>query len=114
MGQASPVPSMPAAPSDRGVLARQGDRALPSLWPNGRRSPSLQHSRGINLSGEAMRPFNADVACPKCGNAEVLTVYEEAVEEGWIHDRPNKEHLLRTCQRCHYKWREDCLPQEKR
>ena len=65
-----------------------------------------------------MKYFNIDSSCKKCrylGHASVeykVGVFSECMQEhiSTTHitrsDRPIDEYLLRTCQRCGYKWAE--------
>lgn len=62
-----------------------------------------------------MNPFDHTSKCPKCGHKEVSTVYHKAGEHGaglctaGIGCKGAPEYLLRTCQRCHFNWREKPL-----
>ena len=54
-----------------------------------------------------MKMYDPDGACPKCHWADVSTIYQEPWD--WaraLNQRPEGEHFLRVCQRCHYDWRE--------
>ena len=54
--------------------------------------------------------YNPEASCPKCGCDDVRTGYQEQPQAGidwWWLDFEH-EHLIRTCQRCHYDWPERC------
>lgn len=69
---------------------------------------------------EPLPPYDPDATCPKCGHEDVSTAYignghhwnckDHGAPPATFHgsrDCCADEHLHRTCQRCHYLWREE-------
>lgn len=57
---------------------------------------------------QALQPYSANAACPKCGHADIGTTHYPACGRAgcpW-----HAEHLGRNCLRCGYRWPEAVLP----
>lgn len=57
--------------------------------------------------GQTLPPYSPNATCPKCGHTEIRTIYTEA--DNCVEERCSicdQEHLLRSCDRCHYSWPE--------
>jgi len=58
-----------------------------------------------------MEKFDENSCCPKCGNKDVWSAGYEHDDNRWLHHitqvvREKREHIRRTCGRCHYMWNE--------
>jgi hypothetical protein len=61
--------------------------------------------------------FSADKPCRKCGGTDIHTLHMEG--DGFrsvysCRNRERREHLHRTCRRCHFDWDEAPLDQAPR
>jgi predicted nucleic-acid-binding Zn-ribbon protein len=65
-----------------------------------------------------MPDYNPDSRCPKCGYDTITTKYIptdciDRIAAIWgevkFLDQPKPEHLLRTCVRCGYEWKEEVV-----
>lgn len=58
-----------------------------------------------------MKPYDPASACPKCGRDPTdpsdPMPFDCYAKTEWVCASP--DHLLRTCVRCGYQWREACL-----
>jgi hypothetical protein len=61
-------------------------------------------------------PYAPEATCPKCGHDTANTVYSKGSWYGAVscsyscsERSTHREHLERTCQRCHYQWAEACI-----
>ena len=62
-------------------------------------------------------PFNEEAICPKCGYEGIQAYWQRSRKYAYIYsneeDRETREHLRRTCYRCHYEWNESVLQEDK-
>ncbi len=59
-----------------------------------------------------LRPFSPDATCRKCGHDQI-SVRWKLLPAGHVSLYNESQWLVRTCDRCEYKWDEACLDMEE-
>lgn len=58
-----------------------------------------------------MKEFEEKSYCPKCGSENIGSAWFPHDDSRWLHHiipaaKEKREHIRRTCERCHYMWNE--------
>lgn len=73
-------------------------------------SEIIGSKRAVEGTRSDHMPFTEFHVCPKCGNQSVELTYNPRGKhyEGGGVEVPHPEHLVVTCTRCKYYWRQMC------